>query len=199
MLATIKKGVEDKTGDAGIVRGYRGGYLPLRRREVEQGLRSGEVLGVVATSALELGIDIGHLDVAVLAGYPGHHRVACGSRRAARGGAAGQSAAVLVATSSPMDQYLAAHPDYLFGASPEHARINPENPFILVNHLKCAAFELPFGGGGGLRRRRAGASGRARGGGRCSTGRASSFHWTLGDLSRPTTSRSARSPPTTSW
>ncbi len=71
LLSAIKKGVEDRTGDAGIVRGYRGGYLPLRRREVEQGLRSGEVLGVVATSALELGIDIGHLDVAVLAGYPG--------------------------------------------------------------------------------------------------------------------------------
>src|SRR5262249_56344096 len=71
VLATIKRGVEDKTGDSGMVRGYRGGYLPLRRREVEQGLRSGEGLGVVATSALELGIDIGHLDAAVLAGYPG--------------------------------------------------------------------------------------------------------------------------------
>src|SRR5262249_56164199 len=71
LLSTIKRGVEDKTGDSGLVRGYRGGYLPLRRREVEQGLRSGDVLGVVATSALELGIDIGHLDAAVLAGYPG--------------------------------------------------------------------------------------------------------------------------------
>jgi DEAD/DEAH box helicase domain-containing protein len=143
VLASIKKGVEDKTGDSGIVRGYRGGYLPLRRREVEQGLRSGEVLGVVSTSALELGIDIGHLDVAVLAGYPG--TIASMWQQAGRAGRrSGESVAVMVATSSPMDQYLAAHPDYLFGASPEHARINPENPFILINHVKCAAFELPI-------------------------------------------------------
>ncbi len=146
LLASIKKGVEDRTGDSGMVRGYRGGYLPLRRREVEQGLRSGEVRGVVATSALELGIDIGHLDVSVLAGYPG--TIASMWQQAGRAGRrTGQSAAVMVATSSPMDQYLAAHPDYLFGASPEHARINPENPFILVNHLKCGAFELPFTSG----------------------------------------------------
>jgi DEAD/DEAH box helicase domain-containing protein len=144
VLASIKKGVEDKTGDSGIVRGYRGGYLPLRRREVEQGLRSGDVLGVVSTSALELGIDIGHLDLAVLAGYPG--TIASMWQQAGRAGRrTGESAAVMVATSSPMDQYLAAHPDYLFGASPEHARINPENPFILINHVKCAAFELPIG------------------------------------------------------
>ena len=146
VLASVKKAVEDKTGDSGMVRGYRGGYLPLRRREVEQGLRSGEVLGVVATSALELGIDIGHLDVAVLAGYPG--TIASMWQQAGRAGRrSGQSAAILVATSSPMDQYLAAHPDYLFGAAPEHALINPENPFILVNHLKCGAFELPFATG----------------------------------------------------
>src|SRR5262249_10840368 len=144
LLSTIKRGVEDKTGDSGMVRGYRGGYLPLRRREVEQGLRSGEGLGVVATSALELGIDIGHLDAAVLAGYPG--TIASMWQQAGRAGRRSElSAAILVASSSPMDQYLAAHPDYLFGAPPEHARINPENPFILVNHLKCAAFELPFG------------------------------------------------------
>jgi len=143
VLASIKKGVEDKTGDSGIVRGYRGGYLPLRRREVEQGLRSGEVLGVVSTSALELGIDIGHLDVVVLAGYPG--TIASMWQQAGRAGRrSGESGAVMVATSSPMDQYLASHPDYLFGASPEHARINPENPFILINHVKCAAFELPI-------------------------------------------------------
>src|SRR5215813_13152346 len=143
VLATVKKAVEDKTGDSGMVRGYRGGYLPLRRREVEQGLRAGEVLGVVATSALELGIDIGHLDMAVLAGYPG--TIASMWQQAGRAGRrSGQSAAVMMATSSPMDQYLAAHPDYLFGAPPEQALINPENPFILVNHLKCGAFELPF-------------------------------------------------------
>jgi len=146
LLSTIKKAVEDKTGDSGIVRGYRGGYLPLRRREVEQGLRAGEVLGVVATSALELGIDIGHLDAAVLAGYPG--TIASMWQQAGRAGRrTGESVAVLVATSAPMDQYLVSHPEYLFGASPEHARINPENPFILVNHLKCGAFELPFAEG----------------------------------------------------
>jgi DEAD/DEAH box helicase domain-containing protein len=143
LLSTIKRAVEDRTGDAGIVRGYRGGYLPLRRREVEQGLRAGEVLGVVTTSALELGIDIGHLDVAVLAGYPG--TIASMWQQAGRAGRrTGHAVAVMVATSSPMDQFLVTHPAYLFGASPEHARINPENPFILVNHLKCGAFELPF-------------------------------------------------------
>ncbi|MBI2528549.1 MAG: DEAD/DEAH box helicase [Candidatus Rokubacteria bacterium] len=146
VLATVKKLVEDRTGDSGIVRGYRGGYLPHRRREVEQGLRSGEVLGVVATSALELGIDIGHLDVAVLAGFPG--TIASLWQQAGRAGRrSGQSVAILVATSAPMDQYLVAHPEYLFGVSPEQARINPQNPFILVNHLKCGAFELPFEAG----------------------------------------------------
>src|SRR5688572_20569551 len=122
LLSTIKRLVEDRTGDAGIVRGYRGGYLPLRRREVEQGLRSGDVLGVVATSALELGIDIGHLDVAVLAGFPG--TIASLWQQSGRAGRrSGPSAAVLVASSAPMDQFLASHPEYLFGASPEHARI----------------------------------------------------------------------------
>src|SRR5881628_422617 len=143
VLATVKKAVEDKTGDSGMVRGYRGGYLPLRRREVEQGLRAGDVLGVVATSALELGIDIGHLDVAVLAGYPG--TIASLWQQSGRAGRrSGTSAAVFVASSAPLDQFMVTHPEYLFGASPEHARVNPDNPFILVNHLKCAAFELPF-------------------------------------------------------
>src|SRR4030095_13593095 len=104
LLSTIKRGVEDRTGDAGMVSGYRGGYLPLRRREVEQGLRSGDVLGVVATSALELGIDIGHLDVAVLAGFPG--TIASLWQQSGRAGRrSGPSAAILVATSAPMDQY----------------------------------------------------------------------------------------------
>src|SRR5215470_9029160 len=143
LLTAIKTGVADKTGDAGIVRGYRGGYLPTRRRAVEQGLRAGEVLGVVSTNALELGVDIGHLDVAVLAGYPG--TIASLWQQSGRAGRrSGESAAVFVATSAPLDQFMITHPDYLFGASPEHARVNPDNPFILVNHLKCAAFELPF-------------------------------------------------------
>ena len=144
LLTAIKSGVADKTGDSGIVRGYRGGYLPTRRRAVEKGLREGEVLGVVSTNALELGVDIGHLDVAVLAGYPG--AIASLWQQAGRAGRrTGQSAAVLVATSAPLDQFMMTHPEYLFGTPPEHARVNPNNPFILVNHLKCAAFELPIG------------------------------------------------------
>jgi DEAD/DEAH box helicase domain-containing protein len=143
LLTAIRSGIQDRTGDAGMIRGYRGGYLPSRRRAVEQGLRDGEVLGVVSTNALELGVDIGSLDVAILAGYPG--TIASLWQQAGRAGRrTGPSAAVLVATSSPLDQFMVTHPDYLFGASPEHARVNPDNPFILVNHLKCAAFELPI-------------------------------------------------------
>jgi DEAD/DEAH box helicase domain-containing protein len=144
LLTAIKSGVADRaTGDSGIVRGYRGGYLPTRRREVEQGLRGGDVLGVVSTNALELGVDIGHLDAALLAGYPG--TIASLWQQAGRAGRrSGASAAILVATSAPLDQFMVTHPDYLFGTPPEHARINPDNPFILVNHLKCAAFELPL-------------------------------------------------------
>jgi DEAD/DEAH box helicase domain-containing protein len=144
LLTSIKQGVADRaTGDAGIVRGYRGGYLPNRRRAVERELRAGDALGVVSTNALELGVDIGHLDAAVLAGYPG--TIASLWQQAGRAGRrADASAAILVATSAPLDQFMVTHPDYLFGTPPEHARVNPDNPFILVNHLKCAAFELPI-------------------------------------------------------
>ena len=143
LLGAIKAGVANRTGDTGIVRGYRGGYLPTRRRAVEHGLRAGDVLGVVSTNALELGVDIGHLDAAVLAGSPG--TIASMWQQAGRAGRRSDpSVAVMVATSAPLDQFMVTHPDYLFGASPEHARVNPDNPFILVNHLKCAAFELPF-------------------------------------------------------
>src|SRR5262249_56401609 len=94
-------------------------------------------------NALELGVDIGHLDVAVLAGYPG--TIASLWQQAGRAGRrAGPSAAILVATSAPLDQFMVTHPDYLFGTPPEHARVNPDNPFILANHLKSAAFELPL-------------------------------------------------------
>jgi len=125
------------------VRGYRGGYLPLERRAIERDLRNGRLLGVVATNALELGIDIGSLDVAVLAAYPG--TIASTWQRAGRAGRRqGTSAAVLVASSAPLDQFMVHNPEYFFGRSPEHGYVNPDNLLILLNHLKCAAFELPL-------------------------------------------------------
>jgi DEAD/DEAH box helicase domain-containing protein len=125
------------------VRGYRGGYLPRERREIERKLRDGEIRAVVATNALELGIDIGSLDAVVMAGYPG--TIASSWQRAGRAGRRqGTSAAVMVASSAPLDQYVVEHPDYFFGQSPEHAFINPENLEILLAHVKCAAFELPL-------------------------------------------------------
>ncbi|MFO7173930.1 MAG: DEAD/DEAH box helicase, partial [Bacillota bacterium] len=140
-LARGKAGLTEKR--APQIRGYRGGYLPSQRREIERGLRTGEVLGVVSTNALELGIDIGQLEAAVLAGYPG--TIASAWQQAGRAGRRqGISAAVLVASSSPLDQFLVNNPDYFFGRSPEHALINPDNLMILASHLKCAAFELPF-------------------------------------------------------
>jgi DEAD/DEAH box helicase domain-containing protein len=126
-----------------MVRGYRGGYLPLERREIERHLREGRLLGVVATNALELGIDIGSLDVAVLAGYPG--TIASTWQRVGRAGRReGAAAAVLVASSAPLDQFMVQNPEYFFGRSPEHGYVNPDNLQILLNHLKCAAFELPL-------------------------------------------------------
>jgi DEAD/DEAH box helicase domain-containing protein len=125
------------------VRGYRGGYLPRERREIERSLREGGVRAVVATNALELGVDIGSLDAVVMAGYPG--TIASTWQRAGRAGRRQTtSAAVLVASSAPLDQFVVEHPDYFFGSSPEHAAINPENLEILLAHLKCAAFELPI-------------------------------------------------------
>ena len=139
----MKDAVEGPPGTPEIVRGYRGGYLPLRRREIERGLRNGDVRCVVSTNALELGIDIGALDVAVMAGYPGS--IAATWQRAGRAGRrSGRSAAVLVASSAPIDQFVARNPEYFFGASPEHALVNPDNLHILLDHVKCAAFELPF-------------------------------------------------------
>jgi len=135
-----------RPGAADVIRGYRGGYLPLRRREIERGLRQGDVRCVVSTNALELGIDIGSLDAAVMAGYPG--TIAATWQRAGRAGRrSGRSAAVLVASSAPIDQFVIRNPEYFFGASPEHALINPDNLHILLDHVKCAAFELPFKAG----------------------------------------------------
>lgn len=125
------------------VRGYRGGYLPRERREIEQRMRAGKARAVVATNALELGIDIGSLDAVVMAGYPG--TIASTWQRAGRAGRRQTpSAAVLVASSAPLDQYIVEHPEYFFDRSPEHAHVNPDNLEILLSHLKCAAFELPI-------------------------------------------------------
>lgn len=143
LLTYLKGDFEKGVKDERLVRGYRGGYLPLKRREIEKGLREGKILGVVSTNALELGIDIGSLDVAILASYPG--TIASTWQRAGRAGRkTGTSAAVLVASSSPLDQFIINHPDYFFSQSPEKALINPDNPSILVSHIGCAAFELPF-------------------------------------------------------
>jgi DEAD/DEAH box helicase domain-containing protein len=139
----LKDAYNGPPGASDVIRGYRGGYLPNRRREIERGLREGSVRAVVSTSALELGIDIGALDVAVMAGYPG--TIAATWQRAGRAGRRStRSAAVLVASSAPIDQFIIRNPAYFFDASPEHALINPDNLHILLDHVKCAAFELPF-------------------------------------------------------
>ena len=142
---------EDAAGDGasgapGALRGYRGGYLPAARREIEAGLRSGRVRGVVATNALELGVDIGGMDACVMVGYPG--TIASTWQQAGRAGRGrGESAAFLIASSSPLDQYIVAHPEYLFGRSPEHALINPDNLALLLAHVPCALAELPLADG----------------------------------------------------
>ena len=137
---------EDATKDGRdpeLVAGYRGGYLPEHRRTIEKGLREGRIRTVVATSALELGIDIGQLEACVLAGYPGS--IASARQRAGRAGRRDVPATViLVARSEPVDQYIAAHPEFFFERSPEHARVDPDNLLVVADHIKCAAFELPF-------------------------------------------------------
>ena len=139
----LKDDFEGPPGTRDQIRGYRGGYLPQRRREIEKGLREGNVRAVISTNALELGIDIGALDACVMAGYPG--TIAATWQRAGRAGRrTGRSAAVLVASSAPLDQFVVRNPSYFFDAAPEHALINPDNLHILVDHVRCAAFELPF-------------------------------------------------------
>jgi DEAD/DEAH box helicase domain-containing protein len=131
---------------AGVVnpiRGYRSGYLPGQRREIEKGLRNGDIKTVVATNALELGIDIGGLGAAILVGYPG--TVASARQQAGRAGRGLESAvSVMVTSANPIDQFLAHHPEYFFERSPEQALINPDHLLILLEHLRCAMFELPF-------------------------------------------------------
>jgi len=146
LLSYLKEDMKFNRRDEDKVRGYRGGYLPKQRRGIERGLRDGEVRGVVATNALELGIDIGQLDACVITGYPG--TITSTWQQAGRAGRrADVSCAILVASSAPLDQYIVTHPDYFFSQSPEHALINPDNLLILISHIKCAAFELPFGEG----------------------------------------------------
>jgi len=139
----LKDRFEKKLEDKGKIRGYRGGYLPKMRREIEKGLREGEVKAVISTNALELGIDIGDLDVCLIAGYPG--TVTSTYQQAGRVGRRSErSLAVLIARSQPLDQFIIENPDYFFGQSPEHGLINPDNLLILLSHVQCAAFELPF-------------------------------------------------------
>jgi DEAD/DEAH box helicase domain-containing protein len=143
ILAYLQRAFPQIPGKPETIRGYRGGYLPSERREIERGLRGGTIRGVVSTSAMELGIDIGSLDTVVMAGYPG--TIAATWQRAGRAGRRrGSCCAVLVASSTPLDQFIVRHPDYFFGNTPEHAFIQPDNLEILINHLKCAAFELPI-------------------------------------------------------
>jgi len=131
------------------IRAYRGGYLPTERRDAERAMRAGRIDGIVTTSALELGVDIGSLDVVVLNGYPGS--IAATWQRFGRAGRRQQpSIGVLIASSDPLDQYIVRHPEFFTAAPPEHARIAPDQPVILLDHIRCAAFELPFRDGDGF-------------------------------------------------
>lgn len=144
ILTTYLKDAVKRLGkDQNLVRGYRGGYLPTERRDIEQGLRAGKIMAVVSTNALELGIDIGALDVCIMTGYAGS--IASTWQQAGRAGRRSSVALiVLIATSAPLDQYIIGHPEYFFEQSPESGTIDPNNLIILTSHMKCAAFELPF-------------------------------------------------------
>ncbi len=143
LLGYLRDAVALSGGNAESVQGYRGGYLPNERRRIERGLRDGEIRGVVATNALELGVDIGQLSACVMTGYPG--TIASAWQQAGRAGRrAGLSSAVLIASALPLDQYVVTHPETFFGQPVEHALLDPDNLAVLSNHLSCAAFELPF-------------------------------------------------------
>ncbi|MCP4286933.1 MAG: DEAD/DEAH box helicase [Gammaproteobacteria bacterium] len=147
MVEVLTKYMKDlfdrRPGKPARVTAYRGGYLPTERRSTEKRLRQGEVDCVISTSALELGVDIGALDVCLLNGYPG--TIAGTWQRLGRAGRRNRSAlGVLVGSSQPLDQYIVRNPDFFLGASPEHARISPDQLLILLDHIRCAAFELPF-------------------------------------------------------
>ncbi len=146
LLTYLREAIAAQAGDPARIHGYRGGYLADERRAIEHGLRDGSIRGVVSTNALELGVDIGQLDAAILAGYPG--TIASALQQAGRAGRrTNVSTALIVASASPLDQFIITHPRYFFERSPEHGLIAPDNLIILSNHLRCAAFELPFDAG----------------------------------------------------
>ncbi|MEO2076436.1 MAG: DEAD/DEAH box helicase [Bacillus sp. (in: firmicutes)] len=145
ILTYLQELVKNQLGDKSIM-GYRGGYLPTERRKIEKGLRSGDIYGVVSTNALELGVDIGQLQVCIMTGYPG--TISSAWQQAGRAGRRhGEALVIMVASSSPLDQYIIQNPEYFLTKSPETARINPDNLIILIDHMKCAAYELPFKAG----------------------------------------------------
>jgi len=146
MLSNLRDALRPGDGPRARVRGYRGGYLPTERRAVERGLRDGELLGVVTTNALELGVDVGQLDVSILAGYPGS--IAATWQQMGRAGRRqGMSVSVLIAGGGPVDRYIVEHPEFLLDSPPEEARLDPDNLHVLLGHLKAACFELPFEAG----------------------------------------------------
>jgi DEAD/DEAH box helicase domain-containing protein len=142
MLSYLQQDLAPRLDAQHRVRGYRSGYLPLQRRAIEAGLRSGEVTGVVSTNALELGIDIGSLQAAVLVGYPG--TIASTWQQLGRAGRKSGATAVFVASSSPLDQFIVRHPEYFLGSSPEEGLVDPDNLLVLAGHLQAGLFELPF-------------------------------------------------------
>lgn len=143
LTKALKEMVADPIGASGRVRGYRGGYLPSERRGIEQALRKGQVDAVISTNALELGIDIGALDACIMCGYPG--TIASTWQQSGRAGRRhGVSLTILVASSAAIDQYIVSQPEYFFRQTPEHALLNPDNLYVLLSHIKCSAYELPF-------------------------------------------------------
>ncbi|MCI0344398.1 MAG: DEAD/DEAH box helicase [Chloroflexi bacterium] len=143
LLTGLREALREDFGPRSKVRGYRGGYLPTERRAIERGLRDGEILGVVSTNALELGVDIGALDVSILAGYPGS--IAGTWQQIGRAGRrADTSVSIVVASAAPVDRYVIHHPEFLLDRSPEEARLDPDNLHVLLAHLRAATFEMPF-------------------------------------------------------
>jgi DEAD/DEAH box helicase domain-containing protein len=142
MLSYLRQDLAPRLDASQRVRGYRAGYLPLHRREIEAGLRSGEITSVVSTNALELGIDIGSLQTAILVGYPG--TIASTWQQLGRAGRRSGSVGVFVASSSPLDQFIVRHPEYFLSADPEEGLIDPDNLLLLAGHLQAGLFELPF-------------------------------------------------------